>query len=133
MSLPSKLPASGCSSACTTSSASTAPFTNSFSIGNISSHSVPSVLVTVTKLLAKNTPLTNENLYSSFANGDFSALSLVAKSALPFISNLFTMNFMVAGLGVDSVYTLILILISYLNSINKFRQDFYLIYHSKLL
>src|SRR6185437_4407495 len=79
-------------------------------MGTRSSQLSFSNLVTVTKLLAKKTPLTNENLNSSFAKGDFSAASLVAKSILPLISSLLTMNFIVAGFGVDSVYTLMFIL-----------------------
>ena len=67
----------------------------------------PSMLWGVTKLLAKNTPFTKLNLNNSLAKGDFSALSLVAKSSLPLIKSLFTINFMVAGFGVCSVYTLI--------------------------
>src|SRR6185437_16713630 len=101
-------------------------------MGTRSSQLSFSNLVTVTKLLAKKTPLTNENLNNSFAKGDLSAASFVAKCTLPLISSLFTMNFMVAGFGVDSVYTLMFIsLVFYLN--NKGKQVFDLYQAGKLL
>src|SRR5690606_9566951 len=81
-------------------------------MGISSFHSVPSVLVTVTKLLAKNTPFTKENLNNSFAKGELSALARSGKSRLPLTSSLLVMNFMVAGFGVGSTYTLIVEVIS---------------------
>jgi hypothetical protein len=47
------------------------------------------------------------NLNSSLAKCDFSALSLLGKSMLLFVSNLFTKNLRVAGLGEISVYTFV--------------------------
>ncbi|HWV74393.1 MAG TPA: hypothetical protein VN040_21890, partial [Pseudosphingobacterium sp.] len=54
----------------------------------------------------KKTPLTKLNLKSSLAKGEACAFSLSGKSKLPLYNNLFTRNFIVAGFGVLSVYTL---------------------------
>jgi len=50
------------------------------------------------------------NLNNSFAKGELSALSFVGKSTLPFTKSLFTKNFILAGLGVASVNTLIVLI-----------------------
>jgi hypothetical protein len=61
-------------------------------------------------LLAKKTPFMKLNLNNSLAKGELSALSFVGKSTLPFTNSLFTKNFMLAGLGVASVNTLIVLI-----------------------
>jgi hypothetical protein len=69
------------------------------------SHSAPSALVTVTKSVPKNTPVTLSTAKMRLASGDLSAVSAEGKSAVPISSTDWPgRNFSVAGFGVDSVW-----------------------------
>src|SRR5699024_5758500 len=103
-------------------SPSTAPFTNSFRMSSISSQLLSAVLVTVTKLLAKKTPSTKLNLNNSLAKGDSIAFSRLGKSRLPLRSSLLTRNLRVAGLGVSSVYTLIVAILSCIIQLQNYEK-----------
>src|ERR1700749_4233460 len=71
--------------------------------------SVSPVFVSVTKLLAINTLFIKGKLNSSFARGDGPAKLSSGKSMLlPGYNSLLATNFIVSGLGVISVYMLII-------------------------
>src|SRR6476620_10115944 len=89
--------------------------------GITSSQSVSAVFVSVTKLLAIKTALMKGKPNNSVASGEGFALSASGKSMLlPGYNSLLATNFIVSGLGVISVYILIiglpvLIILHYLN------------------
>src|SRR4030095_15164183 len=84
-------------------------FKNSRTAGITSFHSVSGVFVKVTKLLAINTALIKGKPNNSEARGETVAVSASGKSMLfPGYKSLLATNFMVSGLGVISVYMLII-------------------------
>ena len=69
------------------------------------------VFVSVIKLLAIKTDLIKGKVNNSCANGDGTALASSGKSMLlPGYNNLLATNFIVSGLGVISVYMLMMVL-----------------------
>ena len=69
------------------------------------SQSTLSALVTVTKSVPKNTPVTPSTANTRLASGDLEAASDVGKSAVPMSSTVWPgKNLSVAGFGVDSVW-----------------------------
>src|SRR4051812_11469089 len=85
---------------------------NSRMIGFSSYQSMPGVFVSVIKFAVIKTPLIPENERSCTASGHSFACSLDVYSTLPSSTKkLFNTNFIDAGLGVDSAYTVITFLL----------------------
>src|SRR6188508_2342456 len=84
-------------------------FKNWRTLGITSLQSVSGVFVSVTKLLAIKTALIKGYPNNSIARGEGFAVSTSGKSMLlPGYKSLFATNFIVSGLGVISVYILII-------------------------